>query len=131
MQQRTDRGERHNACPIRSIGGAGPPDCGAAAPLGFPRSRGRRSRRHMHCRATRMKPGLDLENMQTANRVERLAERIRALDDQIRAQEGRLAIRQREGRSGAESMEFLQILRSVRASYADHLRVLRNDAGSG
>ena len=78
-----------------------------------------------------MKPGLDLENMQTANRVERLAERIRALDDQIRAQEGRLAIRQREGRSGAESMEFLQILRSVRASYADHLRVLRNDPGSG
>jgi hypothetical protein len=85
----------------------------------------------MHCRATRMKPGLDLENMQTANRVERLAERIRALDDQIRAQEGRLAIRQREGRSSAESMEFLQILRSVRASYADHLRVLRNDPGTG
>lgn len=69
--------------------------------------------------------------MQTANRVERLAERIRALDDQIRAQEGRLAIRQREGRSSAESLEFLQILRSVRASYADHLRVLKRDPASG
>lgn len=69
--------------------------------------------------------------MQTANRVERLAERIRALDDQIRAQEGRLAIRQREGRFSAESLEFLQILRSVRASYADHLRVLKRDPASG
>ena len=85
----------------------------------------------MHCHPARMKPGLDLENMQTANRVERLAGRIRALDDQIRAQEDRLAIRQREGRFSAESLEFLQILRSVRASYADHLRVLKRDPASG
>ena len=77
-----------------------------------------------------MKPGVDLENVQTANRVERLAERIRALDDQIRAQEGRLAIRQREGRYSAEPVEFLQMLRSVQASYADHLRVLRNGSAS-
>jgi hypothetical protein len=85
----------------------------------------------MHCLPTRMKPGSDFEDTQSANRVERLAERIRSLDDQIRAQEGRLAIREREGRFRAESMEFLQILRSVRVSYADHLRVLKDGPASG
>jgi hypothetical protein len=80
----------------------------------------------MHCPATRMKPGLEPENMQTSTRIERLADRIGMLDDQIREREGRLAIRERKGRSSAESVEFLQILRSVRASYADHLRVLKD-----
>jgi len=58
------------------------------------------------------------------DRVQRLAHRIEAIDGEIRDQVARIAVSRRNGRPRVESEEFLQILRAVRASYADHLRVL-------
>jgi uncharacterized protein involved in exopolysaccharide biosynthesis len=57
-------------------------------------------------------------------RMQRLAHRIEAIDGEIRDQAARVATSRQNGRSHDESEEFLQILRAVRASYADHLRVL-------